>query len=89
MNSLKMNAGGTGFQIARGTVGAGGPTGLTTISFPFTFTNIPAVTANMIYGSALTYVVVIVSITTTGFTCYRMYSGTGVGNDSFTWIAIG
>ena len=88
-----MNAGGTGFQIARGTGGIGTATG--TITFPFTFTNVPIVTATTAgLNTSVVYSLTVNTITTTGFNYIKNYLPTGGSVtpqtvEGFYWIALG
>jgi len=94
VNALQMNAGGSAFQIARGTnAGVGTSTG--TVSFPFTFANIPVVTANVLgLNGSVVYSMSIYNVTTTGFTYLKTYLPTGGSVtaetvEGFQWIAVG
>lgn len=93
VNSLLMNAGGTAFQIARArNVGSGVSSG--SVTFPFTFANVPAVTVSLTSASnTQVFSVNVSNVTTTGFTYtktfYSISGGGGAANEPFDWIAVG
>ena len=94
VNALLMNAGGTAFQIARANnAGSGIVSG--SITFPFTFTNVPAVTTSISSASnTQVFSVNVSNVTTTGFSYVKTYyfvSGAsgGPASEGFHWIAIG
>jgi hypothetical protein len=94
VNSIEMNSGGGRKQISCGVEAGGSAAG--TVNFPFTFTNIPAVVANIIVNdSTSVFCIQIGSVSTTGFTYrktfYRFagaYGGDAV-SEGFYWTAIG
>jgi hypothetical protein len=94
VNALLMNAGGTAFQIARANnAGSGIVSG--SITFPFTFTNVPAVTTSISSASnTQVFSVNVSNVTTTGFSYVKTYyfvSGAsgGPASEGFHWIALG
>jgi hypothetical protein len=94
VNALLMNAGGTAFQIARANnAGSGVTSG--SITFPFTFTNVPAVTTSISSASnTQVFSVNVSNITVTGFSYVKTYyfvSGVlgGLASEGFHWIALG
>ena len=94
VKSLKMNAGGSAFQIARGKIAGG--TGSGSVMFPFTFTNIPSVCCTFETASTTQIFSAGVSgVTTTGFNYVKTWNQTsGAAGGSATgepvfWIAIG
>jgi hypothetical protein len=94
VNALLMNAGGTAFQIARANnAGSGVTSG--SITFPFTFTNVPAVTTSISSASnTQVFSVNVSNITVTGFSYVKTYyfvSGAsgGPASEGFHWIALG
>lgn len=93
INALQMNSGGSAFQIAQArNAGSGLTTG--TISFPFTFSNTPTVTATILSASSTqVFSVHLSNVTTTGFTYKKTFSnisgGGGAAEEGFNWIAIG
>jgi hypothetical protein len=94
VNSLKMNAGvTTSFQIARGKNGSGVVSG--TVTFPFTFTNVPSITCSIESASTTQlFSIHIYSVSTTGFNFTKTWvqtsgaAGGGAG-EAFFWIALG
>ena len=94
VNSLKMNAGGTAFQIARGKIAGGTSSG--SVVFPFTFTNTPSVCCTFETSSTTQLFSASVSaVSTTGFNYVKTWNqtsgaagGAATGEPVF-WIAIG
>jgi hypothetical protein len=93
VNTLKMNAGGTAFQIARGKIAGG--TGSGSVAFPFTFTNIPSVCCTFETASTTQVFSAGVSgVTTAGFNYVKTWNQTNGPGGAATsepvfWIAIG
>jgi len=94
VNTLKMNAGGTAFQIARGKIAGGSSSG--SVAFPFTFANIPSVCCTFETSSTTQLFSAGVSgVTTAGFNYVKTWNQTNGGtggaatSEPVFWIAIG
>jgi hypothetical protein len=94
VNSIEMNSGGGAKRMANGSVAGGSETG--TVNFPFTFSNIPSVIANIDANTgSIVFNVQISNISTTGFTYRKTFwhfgssYGGGAVSEGLHWIAIG